>query len=257
MRKLFTLVAAGALVLGTATAAQAGIGAVTANLSVTIGTLPPAGFSGGAAAASSAGVGGAATLPANAVSGTFATAINPPLVGIIGGVAVAGPGQVAVAIPAMGPATNNPLAWNGTTGTMSLNASAYLASNPTSVPAAEIPLAVVGVGGMQAFHVITFVSGNITANPYQLGSVTLMGSLNGTNHTIMDTGVDNRTAAGNGTLVLVSPTNVSLGALGNLAAIARLTLTYSGIPTVPEPGTLLLLGTGFAGLIAVGRKRMA
>jgi hypothetical protein len=201
-------------------------------------------------------VGGAATLPSGAISGAFATAINPPLVGIIGGVAVAGPGQVAVAIPAMAPATNNPLAFDGTTGTMSLDASAYLATNPTSVPAAEIPLGVVGVGGMQAFHVITFVSGNITANPYQLGAVTLMGALNGANHTLMATGVDNRTANGNGTLVLVSPTNVSLGALGNLAAIAQLTLEYSGIATVPEPGTLLLLGSACAGLIAVGRKRM-
>jgi hypothetical protein len=102
------------------------------------------------------------------------------------------------------------------------------------------------------FHVLTLVAGVIQANPYQLGMLTLMGALNTAPHTIMGTGVDNRTAGGAGTLVLVSPTVVNLGALGTLASIATLTLTY-----VPEPGTLLLLATGVAGLAAIGRKRMA
>jgi hypothetical protein len=253
MRKLLVLVAAGTFAM--ASAASAGTGDVTANLSVTIGTLPPAGFSGGSSSASSAGAGGAATLPAGAINGVFQTAINPPLLGILDGIGVAVPGLAinsAFGTPAA--AVNDPLAWGGTTGTMALNASAYLLMAGTIV--AEVPLGVVGVGGTQMFHVLSLVSGTINANPYQLGAVTLMGSLNMANHTLMGTGADNRTANGNGTLVLVSPTTVSLGALGALASISTLTLTYSN---VPEPNAALLAGAAVAGLVGLAgwRKRRA
>jgi hypothetical protein len=244
MRKLFTLLAAGALVLGT-TAASAATLPATATLTVAIGTLPAAGFSGGAPAASSAGAGGAATLPAGSISGTFSTAISPPLLGLLDGIGVGAPGGWPG-----GPASNNQLNFDGTTGTMGLNASAYLLMAGASV--LEIPLGVIGVGGTQMFHALTIVSGTIQANPYQLGMITLMGALNTAAHTLTGTGVDNRTAGGAGTLVLVSPTNVSLGALGALASIATLTITY-----VPEPGTLLLLGAGVAGLTAFARRKAA
>jgi hypothetical protein len=249
MRKLFTLIAAGALVLGTGAAATAATLPVTASLSVAISTLPPAGFTGGALAASSAGQGGAATLPADSISGVFETAISPPLLTLLDGIGVAAPGLVG-AFGGAQEASNNQLQFDGATGTMALNASAYLLMGGSVT--AEIPLGVVGVGGTQMFHVLTLVTGVITANPYQLGMLTLMGALNGDPHTLMGTGVDNRTAGGAGTLVLVSPTTVDLGALGSLASIATLTLTY-----VPEPGTLLLLGAGVAGLAAVGRKKNA
>ena len=66
------------------------------------------------------------------------------------------------------------------------------------------------------------------------------------------TGADNRTAGGGGELVLVtsalSVTNV--GGSENLPLIGVLTLNY-----VPEPGTLMLLGTGVAGLAMLGRRR--
>jgi hypothetical protein len=244
MRKLFTLMAAGALVLAT-TSASAAILPATATLNVAIGSLPAAGFAGSSPGSSSAGVGGAATLTAGSLSGVFSTAISPPLLTLLDGIGVGAPGGWPG-----GPATNNPLAFNGATGTMSLNASAYLLM--TGVSALEIPLGVIGVGGTQMFHALTLVAGVINANPYQLGMLTLMGALNTAPHTLVGTGVDNRTAGGAGTLVLVSPTNVSLGVLGSLAAIATLTITY-----VPEPGTLLLLGAGVAGLAAIGRKRMA
>jgi hypothetical protein len=257
MKKLCILVAAGSLVLGTVTAASADIFPATVDLSVAIGTLPPAGFTGSAPAASSDGPGAAATLPAGAISGVFQTAISPPLIGLIDGIGVAAPGVTGDFATGASPASNEQLNFDGTTGTMALNASAYLLMSGAVL--AEIPLNVVGVGGTQMFDVLGIVSGTIFANPYQLGMLTVMGSLNGANHTISGTGVDSRNPDGSGTLTLISPTNVSLGALGSLASIATLTIEYAGEgpPPTPEPGTLLLLGTGVLGLVMVGRKKLA
>jgi len=255
MKKLCTLVAAGAFVLGTTTAASAAIFPATADLSVAIGSLPPAGFTGSAPAASSDGPGGAATLPAGSISGIFQTAISPPLVGLIDGIGVAAPGLTGDFAGGATPAENEQLNFGGTTGTMSLNASAYLLMGGAVV--AEIPLGVVGVGGTQTFHALSLVTGTIFANPYQLGMLTVSGALNGETHTIVGTGADDRNADGSGTLTLISPTNVSLGALGSLASIATLTLDYQGDGgPVPEPGTLLLLGSGVLGLVLVGRRKL-
>lgn len=240
-RRWFDAAAACAVVLGASTASAA-IFHTNASLIIAFGAGPPAGFAGATSGASSEGVGSAATLPAGLFSGTVQTAIDPPLFGILDriGVGAAGgwPGGAAV---------NNAFSFNGITGTMSLSASAYLLVGATSV--AEIPLGVVGVGGTQMFHVLTLTTGVIHANPYQLGMVTLMGALNGTPHTLMGTGVDLRRAGGPGTLVLVSPTHVSLGTFGTLAGLATLTISY-----VPEPGSVVLLGMGVGGLLAVGRK---
>src|SRR5690606_19245780 len=243
MRKLFTLIAAGALVLG-ASAASAAPFQAQSSLSVQIGTLPAVGFTGATVTANSDGNGLAATLPAGALSGVFSTAINPPLLTLLDGIGVGASGGWPG-----GPAVNNVLSFDGTNGTMSLNASAYLLMGGVQV--AEIPLGVVGVGGTQTFHVLSLVAGNIFANPYQLGMVTLMGQLNGVDHTIVGTGVDNRNPDGSGTLVLISPTTVSLGPIGQLAALATLTLTYAA----PEPGAMLLGAAALASLLAGARRK--
>jgi hypothetical protein len=54
-----------------------------------------------------------------------------------------------------------------------------------------------------------------------------------------------------GTISLVTPTFLS--ALGNVLPVTT-TLTLIG-PSVPEPGTILLLASGLAGLAMVGRRR--
>ncbi|HEY8494183.1 MAG TPA: hypothetical protein VIN04_09845, partial [Myxococcota bacterium] len=145
------------------------------------------------------------------------------------------------------PASNVALSWNGTSGTMGMNASAYLLMG--GLPLAAIPLGVVGVGGTSVGHISTLVAIEVYGNPYQLGVVTLMGALNGENHTVMATGYDARTPNGAGTLVMVSPIVVSMGVLGSLAGIATLTLE------LPEPGGLALLGLGTLALGLVAARR--
>jgi hypothetical protein len=149
------------------------------------------------------------------------------------------------------PATSSALEFDGVRGTMSLNASAYLLMG-TSV-GDQIPLGVVGSFDVQDFPIFgTLVHGLIVGNPYQLGMVTVMGTFLAEQHTLVGTGVDNRTVNGQGTLVLVSPTTVSLGSFGSLPGISTLTVNY----VIPEPGTLLLLATGVFGLAAIGRRQM-
>lgn len=256
MRKLLVLLAANTLVVGTAGLAFAYEGPVTAHVSVAIGSFPEATFDGGAEMASSAAQGGTATLPAGALSGLFTTAI-PPIVGDeLDGLGVGAPGAFPdPGIWPVGPASNQVLAWDGTGGTMGLDASAYLLAIDEVTHAgtilSEIPLAVVGIGGTQMFTVFQgLVQGTIEANPYQLGMLTLMGNLGTEPHTIMGTGVDDRTAGGGGNLVLISPNSVKLGGLGTLQAIATLSLTYA-----PEPGAMLLGGAAVASLVVLGSRR--
>lgn len=248
MRKQLVLVIAASVAFA-ASNASAGLYQVNASLDVVLGTLPPMQFTGGAPAASSDGVGGAATLPAGALSGMFQTAIIPPLLGIIEGIGVAAPGIVAGSFATQAePAVNGALAFDGVSGTMSLEASAYLL-NASGDVVFEIPLHVVGAGGTSMAHISSLVAVQVIGNPFQLGSVTLMGGFNGTVHTVTALGIDDRTPGGKGTLVLVSPVVVDMQPLGSLAAVATLTLEY-----VPEPGTLLLIGTGMA-LWLLARRR--
>jgi hypothetical protein len=70
----------------------------------------------------------------------------------------------------------------------------------------------------------------------------------------MYTGTDSRTPGGLGQVTLVSPSRVTTNIAGGvliLVTFGKLTLQF-----VPEPGTLLLLGSGVAGLAILGRRRM-
>jgi hypothetical protein len=83
-------------------------------------------------------------------------------------------------------------------------------------------------------------------------TIQVMKSPAGIPYTVTATAFDNRTAGGLGTLQLVVPTSAQIfqGLLEELPIVGVLTLQF-----VPEPGTLVLVGSGVIGLVAFGRKR--
>ena len=250
--------AAGIALLGLQAPAHARPGTFTATIGVQIGSLPPV-VAMGSGTADVGGSGGHVSWPAGIFSIVTTAPINPPLL-VIDGFGIGAPGQVGTGQLPLAPGSNQALHWNGVSGTMGLDLSAYLitgyASGMGTTPnnQAAIPLAIVGVGGTQKFVALGgLIMGSIMANPYQLGMVTVMGNLNGVPSTLMGTGFDNRTIDGEGTLQLVSPTMVSLGALGSLAALTTVTGgLFSHL--VPEPATLSLVAVGFAALGAMRRR---
>ncbi len=268
MRKLFGFIAVGALALGLSTPAIAAPYAFTATLSVTVGTFPPVTGTAAGVGTSVSG-GGAASIPGSVFSVGATAQVSPPLLGLIGGFAVCGAGLGSPIFNIIPPSvnagtclpnasgTNGVLSWSGgPTGTMPLLASAYLTGTINAMgqamAVAAIPLAVIGVGGTQGFSAFGgLVAGTVTANPWQLAAVTQVGVLNGATTVLTGVGFDARNGAGIGTLQLVTPTDANI-VVGNLPAIATLTISY-----IPEPGTILLLGAGVAGLAVAGRRRMS
>jgi hypothetical protein len=73
---------------------------------------------------------------------------------------------------------------------------------------------------------------------------------------VMATGSVNVTPGGNTVVNLVSLSRTKIRGLANsdTTAPSYLTLTYA--PSVPEPGTLMLLGAGVAGLALIGRRKL-
>lgn len=84
-------------------------------------------------------------------------------------------------------------------------------------------------------------------------TVTATAPVLSTEPTVTFTGTNSITASGAGSVTLISPTKIDTGALalGNLPGVWRASFKF-----VPEPGTVLLLVSGAAGLAFIGRKRM-
>jgi hypothetical protein len=247
--QLYKCFATLALALGIASSASAVPLSFSATLTLRIGALPAVTAT-GAGTGDFAGAGGSASIPAGVFSIVTTLPIHPPLL-VIDGFGAGAPGQGGTGQLPLTPGTNKALVFGGVTGSMQLDASAYLITGFTGATpnnAAAIPLTRIGrdcsivfcppppvLGGL--------VMGTIKGNPYQLGMITVMGGLNGTPTTLIGTGFDNRTAGGAGVLQLVSPNTIALGALGSLAILAELSITV-----VPEPSTALLVGFGLAAL---------
>ena len=248
MRKLFAMLAVGAFVL----AGQASAATLTsASFSFQLGTLPGASFAGVGATGTATSNLSASLGAGSAFAGNFTTLIPtsaaPPLTAI----------QIFVTKNAGGTFTGTTPNNVGGNHTFNGTANVYGIGGFTTGggPLLAVPL-VLGTpntiykaaGGVA----ITAISGGWTAGTASVSPVTTTTPSNATNPagTVTAMGANGLTPGGAGTLVLVAPTRLITNVAGTLAAFSTLTLTY-----VPEPGTLLLLGAGVAGLTAIGRRK--
>jgi len=246
MRKLSYAVAASLLVFGLAGQAHAVALDYTGSISVAITGIAPIVFSGGGTATvnNSAGAGHLQALNVAAsdvgISG-FVLPVTDPAAFPIGGLQVTannGTGNFGGSGGA------------GFGGVMPLvGGTKVCLFGPCSLAVANItvPLGVVGGGGVTTVKGavnVTVIGAPWTTGTAVIGTLTAMGGVSPLSNTGNPSGV----------VTLVTPVFIStnIGASAVLPAFGTFALHF-----VPEPGTLMLLGSGIAGLVAFGRSRRA
>jgi hypothetical protein len=247
-----------ATLLGAATRAGASLLTLTGgSLGIAIGSLPPAGFPLNVSAVPvSITSAGGFTEPASLFTGD----LNLPT-SLFTGVALISDltlGNVANATKVVAPgaaggghASGVLRAGGGLGGPGPLAGTAFL--NVLALVNMAIPLSPIGNTGdsyqlLAGTLVITLVGTGWTTAPVTLTGLTTDGV-----NTVTVAGYDNRTAAHDGVVRLVSPFKLITNAAGNLPGFAVQTLTFAG--GVPEPGTLALLGAAAAALASWGWRR--
>jgi hypothetical protein len=225
--------------------------AFEATLSLRFGSLPGL-FVRGTGIGESSGPGGTASIPAGTFGIHQISPISPPLASLFWSLAYLRPGQINQKAPLPGATgTNRTLAFDGSTGTMPLDASIYLL-NKASKLVADAAMGVLGVGGQAQFTVVGVTTGTMIGNPYRLGMTTATGRLSlGLFSTVIlrGSGFDRRTAGGGGRLQLVSPGMIRFRAIGTVPILSTLTIDF-----VPEPTTALLFACGLMALGALRRR---
>ena len=249
MRKLFGVLAIGAFVV----AGQASAGALTsASLVFQLGSLPGASFPAAGATGSATSNLSAGLGAGTAFNGVFTTSIPtsaaPPLTAI----------QVFVTKNAGATFTG---ATTGNVGGVLLFEGVANVYGLDGFPSGGLPLLGVplALGSPNTLFSaapgvsITAIGAGWTAGAATVTGITTTTPSNATNMagTAMATGANGLTAAGAGTLVLVTPSKIMTNIAGNLAAFSVLTLTY-----VPEPGSVLLVAAAVATLAVLGRRRL-
>jgi len=238
MRKLYGLLAGVALLGFIAAPATSAVLPVSGTASIAIATLPSPQLT-GTGVGSSLG-GGIASHPALVLGTAALVTISPTFVGL-----------AFITVP-----TGNSLpAGVGAGANGIVGAANFFAAGMT--PAGAVPLGPIGGGGTTMFLVgplggtllgATWQGAGGTATPVVFST---MAAALAIPITVTATAYDNRTLSGLGTVQFVAPATGSIGIFGSLPVFGTLTLSYT-----PEPGTLLLLGSGIAGLAVLGRKKL-
>ncbi len=270
MRRLFSVLAAIAIALGAAGQSQAVSLPYSGSLQFGVGAIEPVTLTGGGTAiVNGTGPGGhLSSLAINAgdIAGTASVVVYnaAPISGILfagGGTAIHLPNSFGYFL-VTGSASNGVGEFgslsepgNNFAGVMAFNGAAIVCLfGPCSgFPGANlaVPISPVGQGGTS----IATGAVNITAigapwfkNTAIIADSTAMGFQHGPG-----SATTSSAAQGSGVVSLVSPVfiSTSLDAFPVVPTFARFTIHF-----IPEPGTLLLVGSGIAGLAIIGRRRM-
>ena len=244
MRKLLGVLVAGFFAVGVAGQAQAVSLGFTGSLSVSLAGLAPIPIAGaGTAVVNGSGPAGHLTglaIPASpfAVTGFVLPVTDPAAFPIAGVQVTAHNGTGAFA-------GNGGAGFGGTMPIQGVSKVCLFGPCSAAVSNLVVPLSVVGQGGVAVVTGavnLTVVGAPWTTGTAAVGTVTQMGAVSPLSNT----------GAPSGNVTLVSPIFIStnIGASAVLPGFAFLSLHF-----VPEPGTLMLLGSGIAGLVAFGRNR--
>jgi hypothetical protein len=273
MRHLFSLLLAGLLALVGANASNAALVPFVGQFFLGVGTLPGITVQASGMANINGSAGGLHISSLNLVGGSFKAQVSVPVPNAapISGIVLAG-GTITQMTHLAVPKSVN-LTFNIPTGSVS-NAAANFAGMSggsgggtmpingvalvclfdvcSGAPSANlvVPLTPVGQGGT-VFAVgavsITAIGAPWVAGTAAVATVTAMGFAHGA-----ESGASTTNGA-SGVLSLVVPVFVStsLPTFPVVPVFTRLTLHF-----IPEPGTLLLLGSGIAGLAVLGSRRL-
>ncbi len=271
MRRLRALLLAAAFAAGGSSRAGASLltplngipGLASGNLGISIGALPPIGFpctgcpvtlavsSGPGSFTEPAGLfGGTVMLPTGLFTG----------VALINGLTIAGLANGTKFIDPTHAVGGQPTGiirpGGGLGGYGPLSGAALI--NVGFLFNLTVPLAVIGNTGATTFAgVPAGIQITVLGTGWTTATVTLTGVTTGNpaTNTVIHVGYDNRNAAHSGVVQLISPFKAITNAAGNLPGLATQTLFFIGHPPIPEPGTLIFLGTGVVGLVLYGLRR--
>jgi hypothetical protein len=244
MRKLLGVLAAGFIAMGVAGQAHAVALQFTGNIGVVVAGLDPV-LLPGAGTAIVNGSGGAGHLtglqiPASpfATTGFVLPVTDPAAFPIAGLQATAHNGTGSFA-------GSGGAGFGGSMPVIGTAKVCLFAACSSAIANVAVPLSNVGVGGAVAVGAavnVTVIGAPWTTGTAAVGTVTQMGGVSPLSNT----------GAPSGSITLVTPIFIStnIGASAVLPGFGVLNLHF-----VPEPGTLILLGSGIAGLVAFGRSR--
>jgi hypothetical protein len=250
MRKLLGVLAAGFIAIGAAGQAHAVALQFDGSMALQVATLAPIALPGSGTAVVNGSGGGGHLNSFQLAGGTFGVSgfslpvSDPAAFPIVGLQATAAngtgnfaggsvPGGLGGVMPVVG----------------GVKVCLFGSSCGSAVANITVPLSNVGAGGAVAVGAavnVTVIGAPWTTGTAAVGTVTAMGFAHG------PASLTSSTANASGQVQLVTPIFIStnIGASAVLPGFAILNLHF-----VPEPGTLMLLGSGIAGLVAFGRSR--